>query len=181
MLEDKILVWQLHRGNTNALSRIYEKYRDNLLRLAIALLNDISEAEDVVQDVFLNFAKSAGTFQLTGSLKGYLATCVTNRARNINTANQRSKTIESDKVESVEQNVNTSDKLVINREEIERISDAIAQLPQQQREAITLHLYSKMKFREIAELQKASTKTIQSRYRLGLDKLRSLLISEVQQ
>ena len=181
MLEDKILVWKLNRGSTNALSRIYEKYQDDLLRLAIALLNDIVDADDVVQNVFLGFAKSAGTFQLTGSLKAYLATCVANRTRNRNIAKQRQKTIESDKAESIEPNSDTPDQLIINREEIEHISGAIAQLPYQQRETITLHLYGEMKFREIAELQKVSTKTIQSRYRLGLDKLRSLLNSEVQQ
>ncbi len=39
MLEDRLLVWKLNRGSIEALSRIYEKYKDDLLRLATALSN----------------------------------------------------------------------------------------------------------------------------------------------
>jgi RNA polymerase sigma-70 factor (ECF subfamily) len=179
MLEDKILVWKLNCGNTNALSYIYEKYRDDLLRLAIALLNNIVDAEDIVQDVFLNFAESTRHFHLTGSLKGYLATCFANKARNRNLSIRRRKVIELNKTEHVAANPETPDRLIMNFEEMKQISGAIAQLPYQQREAITLHLYGDMKFREIAKLQEVSIKTVQSRYRCGLDKLRSQLNSEV--
>jgi DNA-directed RNA polymerase specialized sigma24 family protein len=61
--------------------RIYEKYKDYLLTLAGGLLNDRQAAEDVVHDVFVGFAGSAHRFRLTGSLKGYPVTCVTNRVR----------------------------------------------------------------------------------------------------
>lgn len=40
MLEDTLLKLRFNRGDTDALRRIYEKYKDDLLRLAIALLNE---------------------------------------------------------------------------------------------------------------------------------------------
>ncbi len=55
------------------------------------------------------------------------------------------------------------------------IEQAMAQLPYDQREAIILHLQSGMRFREIANCQNVSINTILSRYRYGLEKLRSLL------
>jgi hypothetical protein len=79
VLEDKILVSRLRRGDAEALCRIYEKYRDNLLRLAVSLSNDTATAEDIVHDVFASFIRQARQFRLTGSLKSYLATCVANR------------------------------------------------------------------------------------------------------
>jgi RNA polymerase sigma factor (sigma-70 family) len=84
VLEDRFLVRRLRRGDEAALCRIYEKHRDALLRLAVSLLNDPAGAEDVVHDVFAAFIRQAKQFQLTGSLKSYLATCVANRARNTN-------------------------------------------------------------------------------------------------
>ena len=81
MLEDKILVQRFNRGSRDGLRGIYERYKDDLLGLAVALLNDVSLAEDVVHDVFVSFGLSAGTFHLTGSLKSYLSTCVANCAR----------------------------------------------------------------------------------------------------
>lgn len=88
-MEDKLLVLRCKRGNPDALGRIYEKYKSDALILAIALLNNTSAAEDVVHDVFLFFVQSIEKFRLTGSLKGYLLTCVANRARNMNKAKHR--------------------------------------------------------------------------------------------
>jgi len=64
-------------------------------------------------------------------------------------------------------------------EDMQRINDALAQIPYEQREVVTLHLKAGMKFREIARLQNGSVNTIQSRYRYGLEKLRLLLDDEV--
>ncbi|MHC4665106.1 MAG: RNA polymerase sigma factor, partial [Planctomycetota bacterium] len=82
MLEDRLLIWKFNRGNVEAVRRIYEKYKDDLVTLAAALLHNVGAAEDAVHDVFVSFLDSAGSFRLTGSLKGYLATCVANNARN---------------------------------------------------------------------------------------------------
>ena len=89
MLDDKLLIWQFNRGRVEALHRIYEKYKHDLVTLAASLLTDLALAEDVVHDVFVGFIRSAGRFQLTGSLKGYLSTCVANAARNCNKAERR--------------------------------------------------------------------------------------------
>ena len=51
MLEGRLLVWKLKHGETGALQPIYEKYKNDLLALAIALSNDMATAEDVVHDV----------------------------------------------------------------------------------------------------------------------------------
>ena len=56
----------------------------------------------------------------------------------------------------------------------------MVQLPYNQREAIILRLHGGMKFRQIARLQEVSIKTTQSRYRCALNKLRTLLDSELE-
>lgn len=181
MLEDKLLVWRFKHGNREAFCRIYEKYRDDLLRLAVSLLNDAGAAEDVVHDVFTSFIRSGRRFELTGSLKGYLATCVANRARNVNRSYRRHQPAGPDKAEPVVSDCKRPDQWITCGEELRQLSNALAQLPYSQREVITLHLQAGMKFREIAVFQDVPTKTAQSRYRCGLDKLRSLLNSEVTQ
>ena len=65
-------------------------------------------------------------------------------------------------------------------EDLKLLSGALAQLADNQRESITLHLQSGMKFREIAKFQGVPINTVQSRYRIGLEKLRSLLNSQVE-
>lgn len=80
---DRLFVMRGRHRSTDDLRRIYEKYRDSLLILAIALSHDVSVAEDAVHDVFVAFAEHFADFKLTGSLKGYLATCVANRVRDL--------------------------------------------------------------------------------------------------
>ena len=101
MLEDKMLVWRFNRGDIHALHCIYEKYRNDLLKVATALLNDKNSVEDVVHDVFSSFAQTVGTFRLSGSLKGYLSICIANRARDENRAIQRRRMVGLDKAEPV--------------------------------------------------------------------------------
>jgi len=64
MLEDKLLIWKLNLGNKDALGHIYEKYKNDLFALAIALSNDNTGAKDIVHDVFVSFAQSADKLQL---------------------------------------------------------------------------------------------------------------------
>ncbi|MHC4460307.1 MAG: RNA polymerase sigma factor [Planctomycetota bacterium] len=179
MLEDKLLVWRFRRGSRDAFCRIYEKYRDDLLKLGMSLLNEAGAAEDIVHDVFTSFIRTGRGFELTGSLKRYLATCVANRARNVNRAYRRQQSVGLDEAGPMASNCKRPDQWVTCGEELKQLSNALAQLPYNQREAIILHLQGGMKFREVAEFQDVPIKTAQSRYRCGLDKLRSLLNSEV--
>ena len=179
MLEDKLLIWKFNRGNRNALWGIYEKYKDDLVTLAAALLIDVSSAEDVVHDVFVSFIESSRKFRLTGSLKGYLATCVANNARNRNNAKQTHRSIALDEANSAAVDSNSPEFHAIFGEELRQLSRALQQLPYEQREVLILHTYSGMKFKAIAVQQSVSINTVQGRYRYALDKLRSMLIGEM--
>ncbi len=192
MLEDEWLKWQFRRGSRAALARIYEKYLDSLLTLAMGLLNDASEAQDVVHDVFVSFAKSAPGFGLRGSLSGYLATSVVNRVRD-HRRRLRRQAGGSCRV-GLAPPADTNDKnwwgkphptaapevMVIFNEEAARLNAAVAQLPDEQREVVVLRLTADMKFQDIAKLQQASISTVQGRYRYGLSRLRTLLNGEVE-
>ncbi len=179
MIEDKLLIWRFKRGSTDALRRIYEKYKNDLLKLALVLVNDINTAEDVVQDVFVIFAQSKANISTTGNLKSFLSTCVANRIRNLKRDRQRHESYSTDKLDSVSANLKSPRQWALISEQLEVLNNAMAQLPQQQREVIALYMQGEMTFKQIARLQGASINTIQGQYRYGLSKLRTLLNSEV--
>ena len=179
MVEDRLLIYKFKQGNRSALKRIYEKYRGYLLTLATALLNDVNTAEDVVHDFFVSFAQSAESLRLDGSLKWYLATCVANRARDRLRASKR-QAVCLDYAESMPSDAKGPGTSAVCNEELQQLSLAMEQLPYEQREVVILHAKGEMKFRQIAKLQNVSIKTVQSRYRYGLDKLRSILNIEVE-
>ena len=179
MLEDRFLVLKLKRGSEDALRRIYEKYKDDMLGLAIALSNDRAVAEDALHDVFVCFVQYASNIRLRTNLKSYLSTCIANRVRHLNRAKME-RPGQLDRAQTVGANCGGPDRLAMSVELFQRIDRAMAELPYPQREVIILHLQSGMRFRSIAESQGVSINTIQSRYRYGLEKLRSLLNDEAE-
>ncbi|MBN1805841.1 MAG: sigma-70 family RNA polymerase sigma factor [Sedimentisphaerales bacterium] len=187
MFEDKLLIWRIKHGSSEALGRVYKKYKDNLLRLAFALFNDRDAAEDIVHDCFVSIAQSAERLKLSGNFKSYLATCVVNRVRNARKIRQRqsalgrltAENVSLDETLTITSDFKRPEQWIIENERLKLLNNAMAQLPYEQREVVILHIQGEMKFRAIAELQGVSINTVQSRYRYGLDKLRSILNSEV--
>ena len=178
MIDEKILVWKFNRGSKDALRKLYQKYKDDLLGLAVTLLRDRSLAEDVVHDVFVSFARTAGSFALSGTMKGYLSTCVANCARDRNRLRSRLD-VGLDAAEDMGADSDDPLEYAAGSEEAGRLQDVLELLPYEQREIIVLHLHQEMRFREIAEALGISINTVQSRYRYGLEKLRSILNSTV--
>jgi len=118
--------------------------------------------------------------QLRSSLAGYLKTCVANRARDYVRQRQRQTVAVNDAGQAISSDDGPV-RLVIQSEELHELGFAMSQIPYEQREAIVLHLHGQMKFKAIAKLQNVSIKTAYTRYRAGLDGLKSILNSEAKE
>ncbi len=169
MMEDKLLIWKCRRGSRAAPRRIYEKYYADLLKLAIVLTGDVNRAEDVVHDVFIRFAQSVGRLSLAGSLKSYLVVSTANRVRDYRRRRQRRNEQDLEDAATVESPAHPPEQWAILSEQLEHLRQAMAQLPQEQREAVALHVQAGMTFRRIARQQNTSISTAQGRYRYGLE------------
>ena len=174
MFEDQRLLSGLRRGDTDALRRIYEKYIDDLLRVAASLLSDIQSAEDCLHDVFVDFAGSVNGSMIHSNLKSYLISCVANRARDQLRSRTRQAKCQPEQLCSA--SISTSPaKQLIAAEESVRVFEALAELPYEQREVFVLRVQGQMRFREIAGLLGLSINSVQSRYRYAIEKLRAIL------
>jgi len=76
MLEERYLIWRFKHGSAAAFERIYEKYKTDLLKLAVVLLGETCAAEDVVHDVFVHVARTRANLRITGNLKALLTTAI---------------------------------------------------------------------------------------------------------
>jgi len=173
MSEDRRLVERLKRGDTGALRLVYKRYKHDMLATAAAMLRDHATAEDCVHDVFVHFASQAGDIRVRSSLRGYLVAAVANRARDRLCREHHHVALEAGPDPAATTAGPAT--LVTQDEESARLWAALAELPGPQREAILLHLRGGLKFREIADQQRVSINTVQSRYRYAINKLRALL------
>ena len=121
------------------------------------------------------FATSAPRLKVRSNLRGYLVAWVANRARDQLRRRNRQRG------DGAESPADESDPLagLIADEESRRLYGALTRLPYEQREVITLHLHGEMTFRQVARQLGVRQNTVQSRYRYGIEKLRSLLKTEV--
>lgn len=177
MVEDELLKLRFKFGSEDALRRIYEKYLNHMLSVAMAFLNDAHASEDIVHDVFVSLAQPTVRFRLHGNLKHYLATCVANRARDRLRAGKRRSARAGTGTPAASQAGPPEDTLIC-AEQTRQIYEALSQLPDEQREAIVLRVKAGMRFKQIAEIQDASFVAVQARYRRGIDKLRAILDGE---
>ena len=173
-MEDTILTKQMLNGSADALCQIYHKFKNDMLTVAMSLLCNKYAAEDCVQDVFTQFAAFPEKIQINKSIRGYLLRCVANRAKNIIKHQYiQNKYISAQSKKSA--HIKSPAGRLIATEQSIKIFQAMARLPIEQREVITLHLHGEMTFQEIALELGYSINTIQSRYRYGIKKLRTLL------
>jgi RNA polymerase sigma-70 factor (ECF subfamily) len=179
MIEDRLLIWKLRNGREDGLVRTYGKYKNYLLKIAYALLDDAQQVEDAVQDVFVALAESSHRLRLDGNLRGYLVRCLINRVQNIRKARSTRPGVPLSEVNERCADEKRPDQWVILDEEHRRAHNALRQLPESQRVVIALHVHGGLRFKQIAGLLKTSINTVQSRYRYGLEKLRFLLNGEV--
>jgi len=176
MLNDPILLWRSKRGDRRAFDLLYQRHLDTLLTVAMHLLGSASDAEDAVQEVFASFIESLDTLTLRSNLRSFLAVCVANRSRDM--LRRRNRPVVDPRGQAAPAEAPEPLELVIHNEQVRRLVDALAELPYEQREVITLHIHAGLTFRAMARALKISLGTVQSRYRYGLNNLKAALNGE---
>ena len=179
MSEDRHILKRLQKGDKDALRLLYEKYSDTLTSVAVSLVSDIHTAEDCLHDAFVDFAATVPVLRIHGSLRSYLISCVANRARDLLRKKARSAHLNTE-IANPGSNTDKPDRCLITSEDAKQVYNALGRLPYEQREVFVLHVQADLTFHQIAELLGASINTVQSRYRYGMEKLRSLLNTELE-
>jgi RNA polymerase sigma-70 factor (ECF subfamily) len=168
---------RLRTGDRAALRQIYDEHKRTLLTVAASMLADPHAAEDCLHEVFVRFAGDASRIRARSDLRSYLLASIANQARDM--LRKRHQTTvgrcDTDSIDRLPIDNDPSRQMQID-ERLRGVMHAMSQLSQEQREVVALHLQGEMTFATIADVQRISINTVQSRYRYGIDRLKSLLI-----
>jgi len=178
-LSDEALVALVARSDETALAELFDRIGGIAYGLAFRVLRDESLAEDAVQEAFLGLWRTAGSFvPERAKASTWLLTLVHRRAVDLVRREQRRR---SDPLEDApEPTTDSAEDDAWLRLERERVQGALAQLPDQQREAIELAYYGGFTQSELADRLGQPLGTIKSRMFSGLARLRELLDDEVE-
>jgi RNA polymerase sigma-70 factor, ECF subfamily len=173
---DVKLLHAIARGDEGALARLYDAYRVILFGLLVRILNSREEAEDILQEVFLQVWRRAGDFdEKRGRPFTWLVTLTRSRAIDrlrLLAARQRlAAAAERDQPDQASDAF--SDTVRSGQREIVR--QALAELPEEQRHTLMLAYFEGLTQSEIASKLGAPLGTVKTRMRSGMIKLRALL------
>jgi RNA polymerase sigma-70 factor (ECF subfamily) len=173
---DDQLIAAIQARDMQALEQLFDRYRVLAYSLAYRLLNDSGEAEDVVQEAFLNVWRAAGTFRSgRGGGRAWLMSIVHHRAIDrLRGRGSRPLTTHLDDALPVPDTADVWGE-VSQRLTGAMVRHALDALPPEQRESIELAYFGGLSQSEIAGRLELPLGTVKGRMRLGLRRLRALL------
>lgn len=176
-MSDADLISSLRAGEQEALRILYRRYGGLVYTLALKMLGQPDEAEDLTQDVFLNFWKQEKFDPNRAALSTYL--CVMTRSRALNKLQSRSSRQRSlEKLQQVTP-AEFSDATPLERaslqEQKEAVRQALTQLNENQRRVLEMSYFQDMSQSEIAQRLGMPLGTVKTNARQGLLKLRQWL------
>jgi RNA polymerase sigma-70 factor (ECF subfamily) len=177
-LSDEAVVLLMARSDESALAELYDRFGRVAWGLSLRVLRDEALAEDAVQEAFLAAWRSASRFvPERASARTWLLTLVHRRAVDLVRRQERRR---GEPLEQApEPGGGQADDAAFLRLERERVQQALAQLPDREREAIELAYYGGFTQTELAERLGQPLGTIKSRMFTGLARLRELLAEPV--
>ena len=167
---DRLLL-RVGRGDREAFAQLYGLTRGAVYALALSLLRDAHEAQDVAQDAYVKVWESAPAYRSQGSPMAWLLTVTRNLARSRLRQSGR-------QVALNEEAWNAIPSAVPDVEERQLLRGALAGLGAEEREIVLLHAVTGLKHREIAQLLEQPLSTVLSKYHRGLKKLRAQMKGE---
>ena len=171
-LDDATLVAAVGQSNEPALKELYRRHGAALFNLARKVLVDFDRAEEVVQEVFLRLWNEPERFDPTrGALRSYLFRQAHSRAvERVRSEEARRRREQRHDRERIEPDYDVErEAWAVIRSEL--VKEAMAELSEAEREAISLAYFGGHTYREVAALLDLPEGTVKSRIRLGLNKL----------
>jgi RNA polymerase sigma-70 factor (ECF subfamily) len=150
----------------------YVEFRQQLYTYAVSITGNRESAEDAIHCVFQNLLRCRS---LPSNLRPYLFRCVRNAAFDtLRRSGVRAESIFDDSSAVAE--APTLQAVVLASE----LEHGLQRLSSDERETIILKIYDGLTFQEISELRQTPLPTVASWYRRGLEKLKALMIPEIQ-
>jgi RNA polymerase sigma-70 factor (ECF subfamily) len=166
---DQILMERVRSNDQMAMAEVFDRYGGLVYSVALRVLKEPAQAEDVMQDIFFQLWKGAGTYtEGRGSLAAWLAVVARNRA--IDSLRRRKPTDSVDDVvlpSKTDLSSETERNLMI-----ERVRKLMRELPAEQQKLVELAFFEGMSHTEIADKTGDALGTVKTRIRSALMSLR---------
>ena len=178
-LTDASLFLQLQNGETDILAALYDRHAGLVYGIAIKLLGNATDAEDLTQDIFLSLTKNCTYDPQRGSLRTYLRILTRSRGLDrLRTRTRRQQKLRDQALDESSQALSANPMEEASQiERSQEVLEALEQLSNKEREVLRMAYYQGLSQSEIAARLSTAVGTVKSRTRRGLLKLRQALVN----
>ena len=175
--DDGLLAERIRSGDRIALGEVYDRHASAAMAVALRVVANREQAEDLVHDTFVAIWQKIDRFDATrGSLRSWITAIVRNRAIDRLRGTRPSIEIgEADERSMLRSGSNPTWDDALARLGAVQLRSALDELPAEQRQAIELAYFGGRTYREIAAMTGVPLGTANGRLRLALARLRELL------
>lgn len=171
--DDNEVMADVKAGSVDALGVLYDRYCDRAYRIAWSVCGDDGRAQEAVQETFISIWTTHGTYEQRGNVAAWVLTIARHRAidiarRNAPHAAHRASDERLHKLPAP----GCVAEHVVKQSQARDLQSLLADLPDAQREVITLAFYGQLTHTEIAKHLQLPAGTVKGRMRLGLQRLR---------
>ena len=162
------------RNKLKELEDVISKYQDQLFRFAFFRTGSFADSQDIVQDVFIKLYNENAILASVNNIRYYLFRSISNACIDYHRRKGKRKFEALDKV-ALPANLHEKEASheLVQLEEYLRIDKILAELPEEQAETIRMRVLDELGFMEISEILDISVTTVKSRFKYGIDKLRT--------
>lgn len=160
--EETEIILKCKKGDSSSMSLIYEIYKEELLKSAIRILNNYTEAEDVVSETFINFFKSIDKFNPKYPIRPWLHKILKNEATS-QLLKRKKVTSSEDDFAGLEFSEPSDEEEVFNLEEINYVRKALTKIKREEREILEYYYFNGLSIKEISLILSIPGGTVKSR------------------
>ena len=177
---DEELLCAIVQGDKQAFASLYDRYSSTLFGFLLRILSSRTEAEDVLQEVFLQVWQQASNYDDTrGRPFTWLVLITRSRAIDrLRAINVQDRTLAKVSSEMEEMAFDVTDDAA-RSEQCEMVRRALVEIPEEQQQALFYAYFEGLTQAEIAEKTRKPIGTVKTRTRSGLRKLRELLREKI--
>ena len=175
LISDNKIIEALHSGDEIVFEQLFRLHYERLCNYAAAILQDNDDAEEVVQQLFLNVWEKRLTLEIIVSLKSYLYRAVHNACLNKLKQQKVRKLYVDEQMQIADSSYDHTGQFILKTELEKQIHNAINTLPEQCRLVFKLSRFEEMKYAEIATHLGISIKTVENHMGKALRLMREQL------
>lgn len=172
---DEELVQRAREGDPGAMNELVTRHHGSAFRVALGILGDEDQAADVAQDAFLKAFRGLRGFRGDASFKTWLLTITANEAKGVARKRTRRREISLETAAPVASPGPSPEEALQASQEKERVMAILQELPEKQRQAVTLRIFEGMSFREVGVVIGSSEGAARVNYHHGIRRLRERL------